>query len=398
MLITRLPLVCHDETLYSFAARTRLANAARDDHDACCALFGPSATMCIAAFPVNLEYFCRKTKGALGGPNDVLESMTLTGFYDRIGSHPWHAGSSRLPVAIAGYGLAPLSNGDGHTWRVCDRCLEADLSATGTSHWRRVHQLPTAFFCIAHGVELNTSSVPRTEGQHHFYLPQDTVLSRPYGAKRAEEIETMWRLTKLAVDALYHAGPAIDLALAHETMLRTLANRGLLTAGGSIRPDQFVRELTHDYGFLSRYAAFADAVSARGLDILHRSMHSAAIWRRPVHSLLLIDFLFGPWHAFDQQCAWQSVMDYPMENTYQDCGCATGKPNESYPDPDNVGKTQSAHRLACMDFVESQVTATRSRFARAAPKSFRWLLRNDAAWFDQVCSPTRSNRVQQLLF
>lgn len=118
MQIHCLPIARPDETLYSVAARIRLTNAARDDRDACRSLVGPSRTMRVAEFPANLAYFCDAMQGCFGDPARVLHNMTLAGFFERLASRPWRAGSGNAPAATAGYGLATLSNGSAGRWRV----------------------------------------------------------------------------------------------------------------------------------------------------------------------------------------------------------------------------------------------------------------------------------------
>lgn len=396
MLITCLPVPRYDETLYSFAARTRLTNAARDDREACQSLFGPSLHMRIADFPVNLEHFCQATKGALGGPAAVQEAMTIAGFYDRVGGHPWHAGSAKSAVATGGYGLAILSNGNRYTWRVCEKCIQADVSSGAVAYWHRSHQLPISFFCLEHNMELGMSSGPRTERQNRFCLPQDTVcITSDVCTTPFKDYEKRWRLTKLGVDALLHHGPAIDLKVIYAAMLRALSSRGLVTGGGSIRLEPFVKTLLRDYGFLSQYGEFADVVSPRGLDILYRSMRCENLWRRPVHNLILIDWLFGPWRSFIEQCEWQSVIDRPTEIDYRQPGDRNVKLLDWQPrDAANVEVMRAEHRKRCLEFMELDANANRSRFARANPKSFRWLLNNDAAWFNYTCPLNKSNKVQ----
>lgn len=232
MPITRMPLSRHDETLYSFAARIRLANAARDDRAACRGMFGSHAHMRVAEFPVNLVHFCRVTHGAVGTPETVLAEMTLTNFFSRIGGHPWHAGSSAQPVATAGYGLSTLSNGNVSTWRACRQCLRSDLSTFATGHWRRSHQLPTVFFCLRHGTPLSRSLAPVHTWHNRFLLPQDTELHETvHCLDGATHEEARLRLTKLAVDALFDVGAPVAADVTYATMRRALGDKGMLTHG-----------------------------------------------------------------------------------------------------------------------------------------------------------------------
>lgn len=370
MQINSLPILRHDETLYSIAARTRLQNAARDDREACRSLFGPSSTIRIAEFPVNLSRFCEATGGHFGDPPDVLLGTTLCGFFERIGGPPWRAAKWRRPVETAGYGLATLSNGNVNTWRGCPYCVESDLLTYGISHWRRAHQLPTAFFCLAHHTPLKLSIAPNNDRHIRFLLPEQTTLTTDYRSVNLASYENMLvRLSKLASDALFDTSDISDLASSHAVILRALGNRGLLTATDKIRAEEFAAELSRRYGFLQHNADFRDPLSSEGIGILCRSFRRADSWRRPQHNLLLIDWLFGSWHGYRQQCTWQAVMNCP--------DLAKAKVIQP-PSTDD----QFAHRKICLDFINSRALPLRSEFFIVARKSFQWLLRNDTKWFD----------------
>lgn len=386
MQICSLPLLRDDETLYSIAARTRLRNAARDDRDACRSLFGPSASIRVAEFPVNLSRFCEATGGNFGDPHEVLIETTLYGFFERIGGPPWRAAKWRRPVETAGYGLATLSNGNTNTWRGCAGCVDSDILTHGTSHWRRAHQLPAAFFCLRHQVPLSLSIAPNNDRHIRFLLPEQTNLSTAYRCDLAPCEDVLMRLSKLASDALFDvAATAADLASAQATMLRALGSLGLLTAAGEIRAEEFAAELSHRYGFLKHNADFRDALSSEGIGKLCRSFRRVDSWRRPQHNLLLIDWLFGSWQSYRQQCSWQSLMD---------CTRPTKTDTARLASTDE----RSAHRRVCLDFMSNCTLPLRSEFFIVARRSFQWLLRNDTEWFDLNFPDARYSASQTALF
>lgn len=390
MQINRLPIPRGDETLYSVAARTRLSNAARNDRDACRSLFGPSLNMRVSEFPVNVAHFCAVTKEQFGNPQSVLDEMTVAPFFDRIGGRPWHAGSSDVPVATAGYGLSTLSNGDIWTWRACARCVKSDMTTNPTAYWRRAHQLPTAFFCIDHGTPLCASVAPVLKRHNQFLLPEETILNHTFGRADLSKVdEVLMGLTQLCVDALKDRGDAVDPKTRHATMLHALDDHGLLNSSGLIRLEPFAKEFSRRYGFMHQYPDFATVVSQKGISILSRSLRRSNSWRLPAHNLMLIAWLFGSWGAFTKQCDWQSVTGHQRQTTED-------------PVADEIRllyySEQQAHRRICLDFVSQDSSTLRSAFARAAPKSFRWLLRNDSEWLDQYCSTARYGKIQLELF
>lgn len=385
MQISSVPILHDDETLYSVAARTRLRNAARDDRDACRSLFGPSSSIRVAEFPVNLSRFCEATAGNFGDPQKVLQETTLHGFFERIGGPPWRAAKWRRPVETAGYGLATLSNGNVNTWRGCVHCVDSDLLMYGVSHWRRAHQLPGAFFCIRHQVPLSLSMAPNKDRHIRFLLPEQTTLSTTYLSDLIRHEDVLVRLSKLASDALFDIGDTAGLASSQAVMLRALASRGLLDLTGEIRTGDFASELSHRYGFLRHNADFRDPLSSEGVGRLCRSFRRADSWRRPQHNLLLIDWLFGSWNSYRQQCLWQFVMDCPgLINTEM-----TGLPSTD---------DRSTHRRVCLDFMDSCTLPLRSDFFVVARRSFQWLLRNDIEWFDLNFPDARYTASQATLF
>lgn len=385
MQISSLPILRDDETLYSIAARTRLRNAARDDRDACRSLFGPSSSIRVAEFPVNLSRFCEATGGNFGDSHKVLIETTLYGFFERIGGPPWRAAKWRRPVETAGYGLATLSNGNVNTWRGCADCVDSDLLMYGTSHWRRAHQLPAVFFCLRHHAPLRLSVAPNNDRHIRFLLPEQTNLSTAYRSDLVAYEDVLVRLSKLASDALFDVADSADLSWAQATMRRALGDRGLLTAAGEIRTEEFVTELSHRYGFLRHNPDFRDSLSSEGIGKLCRSFRRAESWRRPQHNLLLIDWLFGSWQSYRQQCLWQSVMDCP--------GPTKTEMTRSVSTDD-----RSAHRNVCLDFMSKCTLPLRSEFFIVARRSFQWLLRNDAEWFDLNFPDARYSASQAALF
>ena len=63
------PIARPDETLYSVAARIWLANATRNDLDACQTLFGLSRNMRLSGFPVNwLTFVASRGPASAIGP------------------------------------------------------------------------------------------------------------------------------------------------------------------------------------------------------------------------------------------------------------------------------------------------------------------------------------------
>lgn len=383
MQIHSLPIARPDETLYSVAARIRLANAARNDRDACRSMFGPSRNMRVSEFPVNLAHFCGVTHECFGDPARVLHNMTLAGFFERLDSRPWHAGSSNVPIATAGYGLATLSNGSAGRWQLCRRCVENDLASHATAFWRRAHHLPTGFLCTIHDVPLAKCASSPLERHNRFLLPEQTSATTVIPEMDwVAHHQLLMRLTALGIDVLEDERQPLDARTVRAALFNALGNRGLLTTSGLLRRVQFAGEFAHRYHCLIRHPDFSLALSPKGIDILQRSLSHPGPARSAAHNLLLIDWLFGTWQAFHQHCLWQATMD------------GGTPPTVTVP----LDAAMHQHRKVCLDFLETQALATRSRFFRAAPATFRWLLRNDEEWFNGNLPMVRPMRTQGTMF
>lgn len=185
----------------------------------------------------------------------------------------------------------------------------------------------------------------------------------------------------LSIDVLEDTRQSIDADTVHATLLNALGDRGLLTTTGMLRRVPFSSEFVHRYQFLSGHPDLTPALSPQGIAILQRSFIHPAPARSAIHNLLLVDWLFGSWQAFHQHCHWQATMD-----------CTTSQQAKHAPVP-----APQAHRRKCLEFLNSDSKATRSRFARAAPASFRWLLRFDQKWLDSTL-PIGSKNKQSGLF
>lgn len=376
------PIERPDESLYSVVARIRLANAAKNDLDACRSLFGRWRNMHVSNFPVNLAHFCSITQNCFGDPDRVLQGMTLAKFFERVGSRPWRKGSHPGLIATAGYGLATLSNGAAGRWRICLQCRKSDLACHATSFWRRAHHLPTSLVCPVHGTALITALPPALELGKRLLLPEQVQGRTCVADVKDTHHEDLVRLTTLGVNILEDHHPLMKIEDMRAALLCALESRGLLTATRMLRRVQFAAEFAQRYHFLAQHPDFNFALSSKGIAILQRSLSQPGLPRSPVHNLLLLDWLFGTWQAFQQNCFWQSTM-----NDFT--------PPDKTPQQDTI---RDWHRKICLEFLETQALATRSRFFRAAPVTFRWLLRYDDIWFNAYLPVLQRGGAQSTLF
>lgn len=391
MQICSIPIHRTDETLYSFAARLRRANAAKDDRDACRSMFGYMPNMRVSEFPVNLERFCQATKGLLGSSEQLLSQMTLAPFFERLDAWPWRRGSSPRPAAVAGYGLSILSNGNTRTWHTCKQCLREDRSHNPYGYWRRVHQLPGVLLCPTHHAPLLACTAPSSQFHNRFILPDEAQFENAFHRiDIAAHDDALLGLARLSAAALEDDSEYFGTKTKQAVIGQALASHALISPRGTVCRQVFVPRFLQCFGFLRHHSDFAGAVSDNGVEILCRSLDDPRISRRCLHQLLLLRWLFGSWEAFKSQCRWHQVMNNgSCDNLHADENLRqTAKANDA---PD-------FHRAKCIDFMSTTTSPSRSNFAHAEAKSFRWLLNHDIKWFNQQCPPSRTRDLQRRLF
>ena len=261
MQICSIPLHRPDETLYSFAARLRRANAARDDRDACRSMFGHAPNMRVSEFPVNLSSFYLATKGLLGSPDQLLSQMTLVPLFEQLGAWPWRKGSAPRPAAIAGYGLSILSNGNTRTWHTCKQCLREDRSHNPCGYWRRAHQLPGVLFCPTHHILLLACTAPATQFHNRFILPDEAKFENAFHRiDTATNEDVLLGLGRLSVAALQDDKEYLDAKTKQAVISQALESHALLSPRGTVSRESFVPRFLRCYGFLRHHPDFAGAV------------------------------------------------------------------------------------------------------------------------------------------
>ncbi|MDO8313059.1 MAG: TniQ family protein, partial [Sideroxyarcus sp.] len=265
--------------------------------------FGPFSNMRVSEFPVNMDVFVAAAMAQFGDAQAVISNTTLVPYFDRVGGHPWHSGSSQSPVATAGYGLSMLSNGNLRTWRACAHCILDDKQRNPYCYWRRAHQLPTAFLCLEHRTLLNACWVPPKQLHIQFYLPDEMALVDTFECVEPEtNMEMLTSLSKFSVDVLRDDGKLIASATVNATIAGALRNLNMITASGRICRQTFVPEFARRFGFLRHHAALAKSVSAASIEILCRSLDKPNAWRQGAQNVMLLTWLFGTWGTFKDRC------------------------------------------------------------------------------------------------
>ena len=374
MHLYHLPIARTDESLYSLVARTRRVNIFRCDHDACNAVLGSSRVSSIDGFPVSLDHFCASTSYAYGDAQAVLYAHTPAGYFQRMGRPPWHVSVRNLSPLHARFSLGLLSHGISRGWRVCPDCCQTEIGRWGSCYWHRAHQLPGTLVCPVHGTNLQ-SVYPRQNGIHaHFMLPDEVESCTPADTPNECAVHTqLCQIARINDDILNDKDEVLPHLAVQSTLYYELRQRGMLDRHGKVAKSMVVHGFSEHHHRLSKLLQFSDALSPGAVI----RMASALARQSIISSLqlvLLIDYLFGSWAAFKERGRWESVLGFSLQTQ------APGHGLSYLPDP--AAKTY--HRQICLSLLKEHPAATRSIFAKAAPKSFHWLFRHDEQWFDQT--------------
>jgi hypothetical protein len=376
-----------DESLYSLAARIRAKNAARNDHDACCAMFANSRSTRVDEFPVNLAHFCACTKYAFGDEQSILASLTLVEYFCRLGSKPWRTGAEQLSPLQSRYGLISLSHGTATRWQYCSSCLTCDRERWGMGYWRRCHQLPGTMLCPLDGTQLSRGRTSKTALHTRFVLPDD-LMPEKMEADAAIEANrhTLMRIAHLNARILWHAGHAMDNDTLSAAMVAQLKERGLTKADGTLRPHDFLSDFRNCYKGLCDLPEYTILFGEPAITRLIGAIVRKELPCSSLHTALVIDYLFGSWDAALEHCRWCEAFNVPDVQAQQ--------VHHSWPPADDL---LHEHRAICLALVKKYPGLGRSAFAREAPRSFRWLLSHDSRWLSSSVQCHRSTHQRQLL-
>lgn len=383
MAIYQLPIPREDESLYSLVARIRRKNSFRSDLDACNALLGPSAVRRVDACPIDFSHFCSSILFAYGGEERVLLEYTIANYFEHIGRRPWHAGVRQLTPLQAGTNLVLLSHGIPREWRACRACIAADLGKWGSSYWRRSHQLPGTLICPTHGSPLMSLPASQVNLSLQFVMPEDVVFTEDLPAYTDNQVALLEIIGRINDSISNDAICGSEVRREHMVLLFALQDRGLIDAKGKIRKKELIGGIGEHFQPLRQLPQFNLALHNKTLEsMIHALVRGKAIG--PIHFVLLTAYLFDRWEALKERRHWERAIDMSLPSA---CREENGE---------CLFDLTQYHRRVCLNALNTYPGLTRSEFARAAPKSFRWLLQRDNSWFES-CLPKYEATCQKRL-
>lgn len=270
--------------------------------------------------PSHLEALCANTQLALGAAEDIVKIATTLPYYTKFRSPDVARSIMGLVRSNGSHGVAQAlgmakTRSNAHPpRRSCYQCLKDDINTFGLAYWHRDHQLSGVMACQIHGTPL--LSLPYDHDSNHsgtFIWPREDWERMDIGASpdfSMSTLVTLRRLAKLAADMCKgDLEGGYSIRQMRNTCLPMLNERKLIAQDGSL----MVVEALQAYGsHFSSVAAVPEISSAIQSSIrpLIYALKLSGRYVSPLEWMLIIDWLFGGWAAFEMQ--YQQVVKDPI--------------------------------------------------------------------------------------
>lgn len=296
------------ETLFSLCSRFHNLTGNALHARTCQQLFGHARDGTAHDFPARLDEFVRRTQGALGDIEGIVDH-TLLPFYFPFRAVP---DAQNAIAAVRNCGLGAIKGklgmlasrfGSSHPLKACSSCMIDDAQDHGVSIWHLDHQYPSSWICARHLEPLHFSLFKISgEGRFHWALPRDTTLQPglPHvGFGGIEDLLVRYAdcgrgLTTLPRPFVFDPERIV------ETYRRRMVEQSLASDGGPIRTTAFLQrvlDVTVRLRVINGHASLPyaeEAAAAQFLRLVRRPRSSA----HPIRHFILILALFGRWRDF----------------------------------------------------------------------------------------------------
>lgn len=378
-----------DETLYSWLARLARINAVTSGLSLCNRMADSCATS-IMDTRFNLASLCEKSGGCLGKPDRALRLMTPFHVAAHLGEVK-AVSITDIESGIQTFDLTATEFGGFCRWRICPDCMTEDITEAGVAWWHRSHQLPTSLVCAIHGSLLQRFDVKRHRLHERFLLPIDL------GSACLEEAAPMdiaqqrfWHeLAQMGAAALQDISESPPLDTIRDALIAGLHQQGLVTRGGNLRRDDYLKTFGSRIGSISAPGLFKRCGAILEPMALVHGLWPGQRTQEPLIRLFLVHWLYGSWHRFRERCAWETVLGTKE---------LAAERNEARRSSEISSNVRDAHRATCLAFLENEGDPSRGDFWRANPLCMRWLKRYDEAWLDVLFPLVKGKSGQKVLF
>lgn len=314
-----LPAPFPDETLYGLIARTHRLGGDITGEATSQRLFGHPTAGLRNDLPCNLDHLSRATDGLLGDALAISARLTTLPYFLRF--KPLEV-ELQVHTAVMGspgkhfkhqLGLPPAPCRASLPFYACTHCMEEDSERYGIASWHRSHQLPGSLLCPIHAeplLEVSSRLNPHSQGS--FALPEDVRLFEPHASLLLDDraSTTLLRIARLNHDILQGLLPQpYQRALLPQVYRQGLRAHGLLTRGGLVRAQAYVRWIRDYFGSIRNVRPFCYVLSDVHEATLLRAVRKPREDLHPLYHALLIDAIFGGWECFVQAYAWEACME-----------------------------------------------------------------------------------------
>ena len=308
-MVSNLPWLENDQTLYSWCARVHAANGASGALATSRELFGaPYAALC-HDFPSRLAYLTSHFPEAELGEVELALRHTLLGYF--LVLMPRRAAYCLLASVIKGsvpsikmrLGITASRVGGHHPLKGCDACIIEDLNRVGFAYWHIEHQFPSVMACTSHKRPLFIAWDPVTPVHRRGWL-------LPVGGLGWERIDVpvrddhqlhqLHRLAEFSTKFASCAPATFDAKQLAKCYQLGLRSHGFVTAMGSLRLKTLVDEMRIRYTGLEDLMGFEalKAVTPDWPGLLGSVARTVPRRVHPLKHLLMIALVFDSWKDF----------------------------------------------------------------------------------------------------
>lgn len=310
-MLSNLPLLAPDETLYSWCAQVHALNGGGDPRATSRQLFGaPYAALC-HDFPSRLAHLSVYCPQAGFEIRDLALRHTLLGYF--LASKPapiardilHRVTVASLPSIKMRLGITASRVGGHHPFKACPECVRQDLDTTGFAYWHIHHQYPSAMACTRHRRPLFLAWDPVTPVHRRgWLLPQSGLpwerIEIP--VRDDEKLHQLVRLAGFSVRWAASEPAAFDPRRLAACYQRGLRHRGFATARGSLRIETLIREVRRRYRGIEDITGFEalNSITPDWAGLVGSVARRAPRNAHPLKHLLMIALVYDTWEDFER--------------------------------------------------------------------------------------------------
>ncbi|WP_081804239.1 TnsD family Tn7-like transposition protein [Dyella jiangningensis] len=307
-MLKNLPLLAHDETLYSWSGIAHAWNGLGAISTSV-KLFSSRHAAFLHDFPSHLSDLERNTEGSLGPARLLALRHTLLGYFLPLAGTGLaeeilkRTCATSMPDLKMRLGITASRIGGHHPFKGCLECFDEDESTSGFAYWHLAHQYPSVMVCEKHQRPLTIAWDSVTPVHRRGWLLPRSGIARewiPVPLANDQQIDRLLRLATFSRRFGLLDPSSLDpvhLATSYQVALRGL---GLVTARGSLRLPALVSLTRSRYRGLEAVPGFEtlQAVTSDWPGLAAALTRKCPRPGHPFKHLLLIAMLFESWDDF----------------------------------------------------------------------------------------------------